>query len=150
MEDEIYSLHKLLKKDTRYPLPAYVFVREALGYASDILNLGSESSPVETEVQLDLDSKQEELDPVVERHLTGQELCEAIRLYAINEFGYMAKVVLENWGITQTQDFGNIVYNMIDVGLMKKSPRDSRAHFDDVYDFEAVFDRDFEMKLSES
>lgn len=150
MKDEVYSLHKLLKKDTRFPLDAYVFVREALGYASDILNLGSETVQVETEVQLDLEAKNEDQEPVTERHLTGQELCEAIRMYALNEFGYMARVVLENWGITETQHFGDIVYNMIDVGLMKKSPRDSRAHFDDVYDFTAVFETDFELKLSGS
>lgn len=145
MEDEVYNLHKLLKKDTRFPLDAYIFVREALGYASDILNLGSETAPIETEVQLDLDAKFEESEPLTERHLTGQELCEAIRMYAIKEFGYMARVVLENWGITLTQHFGDIVYNMIDVGLMKKSPRDSRAHFDDVYDFKSVFETDFEL-----
>ena len=57
----------------------------------------------------------------------------------------MARAVLENWGITLTQHFGDIVYNMIDVGLMKKSPRDSRAHFDDVYDFKSVFETDFEL-----
>lgn len=150
MEDEVYSLHKLLKNDTRFPLDAYVFVREALGYASDILNLGSDTVQVEPEVQLDLESRHEELEPITERHLTGQELCEAIRLYAINEFGYMAKVVLQKWGITRTQHFGDIVYNMIEVGLMKKSPRDSRSHFDNVYDFDDVFEKDFELKLSGS
>ncbi len=150
MEEEIYALHRLLRRDTRYPLEAYVFVREALSYASSVLNLGSESPPVLPEVQLDLESRQEELEPITERHLTGQELCEAIRLYALNEFGYMARVVLEKWGITETQHFGDIVYNMIEVGLMKKSPKDSRAHFDAVYDFADVFEKDFDLKLSES
>lgn len=150
MEEEIYALHRLLRRDTRYPLDAYVFVREALSYASNILNLGSETAPVETEVQLDLEHQHEELEPLTERHLSGQELCDAIRLYALNEFGYMARVVLSNWGIEKTQHFGDIVYNMIDVGLMKKSPRDSRSHFDDVYDFRDVFEKDFELKLSGS
>ena len=148
MEEEIYALHRLLHEDKRYTLEAYVFVREALAYASNVLNLGNETSTPEPEVQLDLDSTQEELTPFKERHLTGQELCDAIRQYAIKEFGYMAQLVLDKWGITKTQDFGNIVYNMIDVGLMKKSPADCREHFDDVYDFSDAFERDYELKIS--
>ena len=115
MEEEIYALHRLLDRDRRYPLEAYIFVREGLAYASNVLNLGNETTveEPEPELQLELDATQEELMPLKERHLTGQELCDAIRVYAINEFGYMARLVLEKWGITQTQDFGNIVYNMI-------------------------------------
>ncbi len=150
MKDEVRSLHQLLNSDRRFPLEAYVFVREALSYASDVLNLGSDSLHADPEPCLELDAIQQELQPIAERHLTGQELCEAIRHYAVNQFGYMSRVVLKNWGITRTSDFGDIVYNMIDVGLMKKSPRDCRTHFDDVYDFDEVFDKKFEMKLSGS
>jgi uncharacterized repeat protein (TIGR04138 family) len=150
MEEEIYALHRLLRRDTRFPLEAYVFVREALAYASNVMNLGSETEAAEPEIQLNLEASQEELPALRERHLTGQELCEAIRVYALNEFGFMARVVLEKWGITNTGHFGDIVYNMIEVGLMKKSPRDSRSHFDDVYDFADVFEKDFELKLSGS
>jgi uncharacterized repeat protein (TIGR04138 family) len=80
-----------------------------------------------------------------ERHLTGQQLCEAIRRYSLNQYGYMSKVVLKNWNIDQTGCFGDIVYNMISVGIMKKSSRDKRAHFDDVYDFDEVFEADFQI-----
>ena len=152
MEEEIYALHRLLDRDRRYPLEAYIFVREGLAYASNVLNLGNETTveEPEPELQLELDATQEELMPLKERHLTGQELCDAIRVYAINEFGYMARLVLEKWGITQTQDFGNVVYNMIEVGLMKKSANDCREHFDDVYDFSNAFERDYELKISGS
>ncbi|MDG2014067.1 MAG: hypothetical protein P8J33_11205 [Pirellulaceae bacterium] len=150
MEEEIYALHRLLDRDTRYPLEAYIFVREGLAYASNVLNLGNETVAEEPDLQLELDATQEDLTPHKERHLTGQELCDAIRVYAINEFGYMARLVLEKWGITQTQDFGNIVYNMIEVGLMKKSTNDCREHFDDVYDFANAFERDYELKISGS
>ena len=147
MRDEVVSLHRLLKQDPRYPLDAYLFVREALSFAADELNLGS---PRFEEPVLELEEGPSDDEALLERHLTGQELCEAIRQYAINQFGYMAQVVLRNWGICSTGDFGNIVYNMIDVGLMKKSPQDCRTHFDDVYDFEDVFDRQFEMRMSDS
>ncbi len=147
MRDEVISLHRLLRKDPRYPLDAYLFVREALSFAADELNLGSAQfeAPI-----LDIEAQPSDEEGIVERHLTGQELCEAIRQYAINQFGYMAQVVLGNWGIRATGDFGDIVYNMIEVGLMKKSPQDCRTHFDDVYDFEEVFERQFQMKMSGS
>ena len=80
--------------------------------------------------------------PRVEHHLTGQELCEAIRVFSLNQFGLMSRVVLKNWKIESTADFGELVYNMIGVGLMKKSKGDDRKHFDNVYDFESAFQGD--------
>ncbi len=141
MSDEVISLQRLLEEDKRYPLDAYVFVRDALTYASDELNLGNAIH----EPTLELESTARPGKPA-EKHLTGQELCNAIRLYAINQFGYMAKKVLNNWGIASTGDFGNIVFNMINIGLMKKSQNDRREHFDDVYDFDEVFEKQFELK----
>lgn len=143
MPDEILPLQQLLREDNRYPLEAYVFLREALAYASDILHLGSDA-PLEPELEISASPS----SGTAERHLTGQELCQAIRLYAVKQFGYMAKTVLNHWGINSTSDFGNIVYNMIGVGLMKKSSDDRRTHFDDVYDFDDVFEKQFEMKQS--
>ena len=86
--------------------------------------------------------------PVVERHFTGQQLCEAIRQYAVNQFGYLAKVVLRNWNIDSTSCFGDLVYNMIDGEMMKKSEKDRREHFNDVYDFDDVFETDLEINAS--
>jgi uncharacterized repeat protein (TIGR04138 family) len=133
--DEDLSLVQLVRRDRRYPLDAYLFVRDALSYAADILAMGSESvTDVETGDA-----------PRLEHHLTGQELCEALRIFALNQFGLMSPVVLKNWGISSTGDFGEIVYNMIDAGLMKKSQGDRRSHFDDVYDFNSAFDDDFKF-----
>ena len=118
MSEEAISLQQLLESDQRYPLDAYLFVRDALSYAADELKLGDTIG----EPTLDLESSGR-TSQSGERHLTGQELCDAIRQYAINQFGFMAKTVLNNWGITTTSDFGNLVYNMISIGLMKKIPR---------------------------
>ena len=57
-----------------------------------------------------------------QHHVTGQELCEAIRRYALDQYGYMAKLVLNNWGIRSTGDFGEIVFNLIRIGRMRKTP----------------------------
>ena len=79
------------------------------------------------------------------RHVTGQQLCEACRLYAIEQYGYLAKIVLANWGIRSTGDFGDLVYNLIRIEQMRKSATDRREDFDDVYDFADAFEPQFEF-----
>lgn len=138
MTEESYLFHRLLKKDTRYPLAAYLFVREALAFTADAMELGNDHGEQANDFQLELDGSQDQ-------HITGQQLCEGIRRYAINQFGYMAKVVLRNWNINSTSCFGDLVYNMIEIGVLKKSDDDSRAHFDDVYRFDEVFQIHFEV-----
>ena len=125
---------QLLQKDTRYKVDAYQFVRDALAYAQDELGMGQADS-----------TAAESGSPRPDAHLTGQQLCEAIRLYAVDQFGLMARVVLGNWGVHATGDFGEIVYNLIDIGLMKKSATDRREDFDDVFDFEEAFERHFKI-----
>ena len=127
MSEECGSLYDLVAQDPRYPIEAYQFVRDALTYAADALELGTCSDLKEE----GLSAEQALEKSRRERHLTGQQLCEAIREFAIQQFGYMAKVVLKNWNVTQTQCFGDIVYNMIRAGIMKKSSHDRREHFDD-------------------
>lgn len=127
------ALMELAQRDQRYPVDAYRFVREALSYASDILEMGSEK----------LSDPDESPQPKVEHHLTGQELCEAIRVFSLNQFGMMAQAVLKNWNIEATSDIGAIVYNMIGVGLMNKSKGDDQRHFDNVFDFETAFQNEF-------
>ena len=127
-----HPLKDVLEQDRRYPLPAYEFVRDALNYAHEVMGLGAEG-----------EAEREQDEP--ERHLTGQELCEAGRRFALEQYGLMAKVVLNSWGINSTSDIGEIVYNMIRVDLMRKSPADRREDFDDVYDFQKAFRDDFDF-----
>lgn len=216
---ESLTIYRLLKKDPRFPIEAYQFVREGLSYATEVLQMGKQTGgqigdsthatpkpadpggqavtdgssaldasttefekkieelfqpddlpedhagnavtkslqpmhPAHADAAFDLDEDESfesgsydtEPEIVEGRHLTGQELCEALRQYALQQYGYMAKSVLEQWGITQTNDFGSIVYNMIDIGLMRKSPEDRREHFDDVYDFQEVFVEQFQFE----
>ncbi len=94
--------------------------------------------------QFDLDSDEGPVES--ENHLTGQELCLALRQFAIDQYGLMAKSVLNSWGICSTSDFGSIVYNIIDIGWMKKSVNDRREHFDQVYEFQAAFVEQFKIQ----
>lgn len=73
------------------------------------------------------------------RHVTGRELCEGLRDYALEQFGPLARTVMEYWGIHSTQDFGKIVFNLIEAELLKKAEEDSVHDFDNVYDFANAF-----------
>jgi uncharacterized repeat protein (TIGR04138 family) len=137
MSEPQHPIFVLLQRDPRFKLDAYQFVREALSYAQDEMGLGLHSRTRESGQARS------------ENHLTGQELCEAIRLYAIEQYGYMAKAVLNSWGVYSTSDFGDIVYNLIDIELMKKSENDRREHFDDVYDFDEAFVEGFRITMME-
>ena len=136
MSDPAQSIAQLLQEDRRYPFEAYVFIFEALRYAQNELGMGAEgpSEPVA------------EPEPeAVEHHVSGQQLCEAIRRYALEQYGYMAKTVLNRWGIHGTSDFGEIVFNLIRVGQMRKTPSDARVDFDNIYDFDTAFKQDFRI-----
>ncbi len=129
---------ELLKRDPRYKLEAYQFVRDALAYAQGELGMGPQPMAAGPAV-----------DPPPDAHLTGQQLCEAIRQLALDQFGLMSRVVMHSWGVRATGDFGEIVYNLIDIGLMKKSESDRREDFDGVFDFEEAFERQFKITRPE-
>lgn len=107
----------ILEKDERYSREAYEFVREALEY---------------TRVWMDRRG-----------HVTGQELLEGIRKYALDQFGPMAKTVLNFWGVKACEDFGHIVFNLVDQKVLSKTPEDSLDDFRSGHDFEEMFDKPF-------
>ena len=74
------------------------------------------------------------------RHVTGQELTHGLLLFAQKQFGPLARTVLNYWGITTTKDLGNIVYNMIDIGIMSKQPDDMIEHFNEIIDINYFFE----------
>lgn len=77
------------------------------------------------------------------RHITGRELSEGVRELALDRFGPMARTVLEFWGIHNTEDFGEIVFAMVECGILVKQDEDRREDFQDVFDFEEAFDQDY-------
>ena len=139
MLDPSHSIAELLRQDRRYKFDAYVFVFEALSYAQNVLELGRETAS-----EAAAGEAEEAEGP--QRHVTGQELCEAIRRYALQQYGYMAKTVLNSWGIHSTGDFGEIVFNLIRIGHMRKTPSDRREDFEEVYDFDTAFQQEFKIR----
>lgn len=143
MAHRVRSIQELLARDRRYRREAYVFVFEALRYAHDVMGLGCEK-PNEPR-----DEESEDPEESLHRHLTGQELCEAIRRYALEQFGFMAKTVLNSWGLHSTRDFGEIVFSLIEIGEMRKTKDDRIEDFDDVFDFETGLRQDFRITVPE-
>jgi len=110
-------LVKLINRDKRYGPESYSFVMAALDFTRKNLKRKG--------------------------HVTGQELLEGIREYALEEFGPMARTVLGHWGITTTNDFGEIVFNMLNTGLLGKTEQDSKDDFNNRFDFKAAFDKSY-------
>lgn len=107
----------ILQQDKRYSREAYELVREALDY---------------TRVWMDRRG-----------HVTGQELLEGIRKYALEQFGPMTRTVLNLWGIKTCEDFGSIVFNLVDQRVLAKRPQDSIDDFRKGYDFEEAFEKPY-------
>jgi uncharacterized repeat protein (TIGR04138 family) len=141
MLDPSDSFVALLKEDRRYKPEAYVLIFEALNYAQQVLGMGAEkvSEPAASGNPADAPAE------TSERHVTGQELCEAIRLYALQQYGYMAKTVLNSWGLHSTGDFGEVVFNLIRIGKMRKTPSDTKVDFENIFDFQTAFREDFHI-----
>lgn len=138
-----HPLLELLDQDKRYKFDAYQFVFDALQFAQTRLEYGKPYAPHEFE---DLDDLEDQL----EHHVSGQELCEAIRLYALEQYGLVAQCVLREWGVRSTSDFGEIVFNLINIKQMKKTEHDRREDFDNVYDFDEAFRVGFENTMRDS
>ena len=77
------------------------------------------------------------------RHITGAELAGAVRDLALDKFGVMARMVLEHWGVKQSANIGDVVFALVDCGLLQALPSDSRDDFVDAVDFNRSFERDY-------
>jgi uncharacterized repeat protein (TIGR04138 family) len=124
-------LEQILAKDTRYHRDAYLFLRDALDHTRKML---------EKEQKTEKTSKR---TTVQEKHVSGQELLAGIRELALEMFGPMAITVFEEWGIHNCQDFGAMVFIMVENRLLKKTDKDSRADFEHGYDFYETFRKPF-------
>jgi len=116
------GLEQILVRDPRYHRDAYFFVREALDHTQKMI----------------VKENRGEL-----RHVSGQELLAGIREFAVVQFGPMVPTVFEEWGVRKCQDFGEIVFNMVETGLLAKTEKDSREDFKDGYDFDEAFRKPF-------
>lgn len=116
-EDLISILSRICNKDSRYKIDAYTFVLAALNVTMESLDRNG--------------------------HVSGQELTHGIKGFAITEYGRMARTVFEHWGIKTTEDFGYIVFNMVEAGVLGRTESDNINDFKDGFDFKKAFEDEY-------
>lgn len=122
MKTQIDTIISAIRKDDpRYHEDAYTFVLEAISFTQ---------------------KKNRRL-----KHVSGQELLEGIKVLLMQQFGPMAMSVLRHWGIRSTEDFGQIVFKLVDNKLLSKNEEDRLEDFKDGYDFEKVFQEGYRSKM---
>jgi uncharacterized repeat protein (TIGR04138 family) len=115
---------KIREASGPYPIEAFTFVREGLSYTAERVH-GDVSQM-----------------PEMDRHVSGQQLCLGLRDFAIDRYGLLAPSVLDHWRVRRTEDFGRIVFGMIDAGLMSSTQDDTPDAFRGVFDFCEAFSED--------
>ncbi|MAE77027.1 MAG: hypothetical protein CMJ85_09185 [Planctomycetes bacterium] len=121
LEDKIVEV---CQRDSRYRRNAYLFVLDALDLTIQRISRSGRN-----------------------RHVGGRDLLVSIRDLGAQRFGPMAKTVFNQWGVVATEDFGQMVFNLIDVGLLQRRQQDTIHDFADGYDFERVFVQDYRARV---
>jgi len=123
MSNEFETIvEEIYEKDARYKEDAYVFVMEALAYTQKKYKRT--------------------------KHVKGEEMLQGMKELLLKKFGPMTIMVLEHWGIKSTEDFGNIVFNLVENRVLSKTDDDSIEEFRDGYDFGEVFDSGYRRQLA--
>jgi uncharacterized repeat protein (TIGR04138 family) len=114
------------KEDPRFDRKAYEFVRHGLDHTVKELKKKDAGRAART------------------LHVTGAELLDGLRVYALDQYGPLAGTVLNEWGVRQCSDFGDIVFNLIEYNVFSKTENDRREDFADLYSFEDAFVKPFQ------
>lgn len=120
------TLQEVIREVGTYPAEAYHFVQSGLTYTVQHIH-GDKALPTQN------------------RHVSGQQLCEGLRDYALSQWGLLARTVLARWNITSTYDFGRIVFAMVENDLMQKTDDDDIEDFRNVFDFRTAFEADYRI-----
>jgi uncharacterized repeat protein (TIGR04138 family) len=118
---------EIVENDPSYDARAYSFVRDGLDYTMKMLKRSNSPS---------------------QRHVSGAELLEGLRKHTLNEFGPMGKLVLNEWGVHQCEDFGKIVFTLVSHGILGKSDADRPDDFSPGFSFDEAFVEPFRPKAS--
>jgi uncharacterized repeat protein (TIGR04138 family) len=128
------KLEEIVRRDPRFAYEAYEFLFAALAHTQQMLD----------RVPPDESNRGEQ-----DYHVSGRELVLGVRDLAVREFGFMARTVFHMWGIDRTADFGDIVFNLVEAGLMSKTNQDERRDFEDVFDLDEELVHQFRIELRE-
>ena len=115
------SIEEIIASVGLYPPEAYAFVQQGLSYTVERVHADGGKPDSAT------------------KHVSGQQLCQGLREYALAQWGLLARAVLRRWNITSTLDFGQIVFAMIEAGQMQRTDEDTIEDFRNVFDFRTAF-----------
>ncbi len=116
------ALDSIVASDPRYQRESYIFLRDALDFTT---------------------KQQKKAKGTTVRHVSGPELLQGVRQYALKEFGPMVVTVFDSWGIRSTEDVGHMVFNLIGEGIFGKTDEDSIEDFKNIFDFQEAFVKPF-------
>jgi uncharacterized repeat protein (TIGR04138 family) len=133
------KLLEVASKDARYTYEAYDFIFKALDHSQALLGR-----------RLAVKAADEGSANPSRQHVKSHELLEGIRALALQEFGLMARTVFHMWGVHATEDFGHIVFNLVEAGLINKTDDETLADFTGVFDFEEALVRGYTIHLDEA
>ncbi len=129
------KLEELVRRDPRYAYEAYEFLFQALAHTQEMLGRVP---------------PQEGAAPVQDYHVSGRELVLGARDLALRDFGLMARTVFKLWGINRTDDFGEIVFNLVDAKLMSKTDDDCRADFHAIFALDEALVHGYRIELEKT
>lgn len=119
-EEHLDRIREIVARDSRYRIEAYLFTLEGLTFTQELERAQGRQG-----------------------HIDGRRLLEGIRDLARKNFGYLARAVFREWGVRSTLDFGEIVFNLVEVQLLAKQETDQKSDFADAYDFSEAFETAF-------
>ncbi len=115
----------IVKEDARYDRKAYTFIRHGLDQTVKELRKKNAERAQRSQ------------------HVSGPELLDGLRIYALDQYGPLTKTVLNSWGITRCTHFGDLVFNLIEYNVFSKTENDRREDFSDIYSFDDAFVKPF-------
>jgi uncharacterized repeat protein (TIGR04138 family) len=121
------AIEPVIEEERVYSREAFDFVRRGLTYTVDRVHAA-------------------QTDPKASRHVSGAQLCEGLREFAIMRWGFLARAVLRRWNVTRTEDFGRIVFTLVESGEMSKTDEDTVEDFNRVYDFATAFEAGYRIE----
>lgn len=123
---ETFDIPTIMENAGGYSPECYAFIRDGLAHTVGMIHGEDAASPVLAEDE--------------SKHVSGHQLCLGLRDFGVQQYGLLARDVLNRWGIHETLDFGKIIFAMVDAGLMRKTDDDTLDDFRSVYEFDEAFD----------
>ncbi len=114
-------IEEICETDPTYKDDAYEFVMDALSYTQKKFKSA--------------------------KHVSGDQILTGIKELLLKRFGPMTLTVLRHWGVTTTEDFGRIIFHLVDNKVLSKTEDDNIDTFLNAYDFEEVFNQGYRKQL---